>query len=92
MSTNQLTLESMAAWCDKKDKTEYKWDHPATCACGQYAEYLGISNWHMVHMGFSPKAGKFWSRANDIAAEFPRNFRSLAARLRIAAAYERGTH
>jgi hypothetical protein len=75
---NPLTLEAFANWCkrpENRDRT-YCWDHTNHCACGQYAEFLGIEDWP------HHRRGGFWDTANRLAHSYPHTFAALAARCR----------
>lgn len=58
---NVLSLEAFLDFVEKKDPTEgYRWTDATICACGQYADFLGISNWNN-------RSSLFWNEANRIA-------------------------
>lgn len=61
---NVLSLESFLNWVEKKNpEEEYYWKASGYCACGQYADDIGVKNWS--NRLVSPEG--FWSQANEIA-------------------------
>ena len=75
----QLSLEAFADWCEKQpaDRT-YTYANKENCACGQYADSLGLSDWSIWN-------SKFWYEADSVALlTGERTFGALASRLRSA--------
>jgi hypothetical protein len=73
-----ISLASFAAWLEKQPAHKsYRWLHSGECACGQYANSVGIDKW-MPLTGLNG----FWRTANHLACERPHTFGGLLARVR----------
>lgn len=78
MSNNPFTFTAFADWIDKNRKPgqQYDYSDATVCACGQYAQSLGIEgNWI--------NTSAFWIAANEVAGEGPSYFGDLSARLQL---------
>lgn len=91
IKSDPFTLEAFLKFCESRpaDQT-YEFPLAAVCACGQYAQTLGVRNWVRT-----PENHKFWELANvlargDINGDPMRyrasewNFGALAQRLRAS--------
>lgn len=67
MSKPVLTLEAFAEFCESKGDQEFDYEDVTYCACGQYAQHLGVRTW------FSLVNSKFWNDANDCARRVAKN-------------------
>jgi hypothetical protein len=63
----------------KRPDESYMFDSFDNCACGQFAEKIGVVDWLDDR---SSHAFDFWDTANQIAGITPHNFGALASRLR----------
>lgn len=83
---NPLSLEAFADWAEKRlPEAEYSYFHIPSCACSQYADYLGLSEvWWAANDFIDHSRGDFWSTADGFAFALPHTFGALAARLRAA--------
>lgn len=72
-----LSIEAFADWCEKQPPEKgYVYADVCNCACGQYAQSLGLNHW-------SPFDSEFWFAAdNEASWTDERTFGALAARLR----------
>jgi hypothetical protein len=85
MSKNLLTIEAFAEWAEKQpaDKEyDYLSNH---CACGQYAEAIGVQGDFLSILGAS-KENSFWDIVDTVACRGTRTFGALAKRLRSLSA------
>jgi hypothetical protein len=53
---------------------EYVFDFWPSCACGQFAEFIGVEKWVDLH--------GFWDVANELAVDTPHTFGALTGRVR----------
>lgn len=81
---NQLTIKAFAEWCEKQpaDK-QYAYTDSNICACGQYAQTLGISRRQWTDSKYS-NGRNFWAKADNAASDWPWTFGGLASRLRAS--------
>lgn len=83
-----MTHPSMEEFLDfvsaKRPDESYIFDSHDGCACGQYAEKLGVVDW----LDDDKKDFDFWDTANQLAGIEPHNFGALASRLRDSIAAE----
>lgn len=83
-----MTHPSMEEFLDfvsaKQPDESYIFDSHDGCACGQYAESIGVVDW----LDDDKKDFDFWDTANQLAGIEPHNFGALASRLRDSIAAE----
>jgi len=58
----------------KRPDESYIFDNPDACACGQFAEKIGVLDWLD-----DPRDRPFWNAANRLAGEGAYNFGRLAS-------------